>query len=64
MKWMLRLDRTTPGYLIREELKRDKMVSRHRRRTMRFERKLIESQGEQLARKCSMEMARKGGNGT
>lgn len=42
----------TPEYLIREELQRDKLWGRARRRAMAFEKRLYEGKEGELARRC------------
>jgi len=45
MKWMMGVNWKTLGYMIREELQRDKLRVRAGRRTWRFDKKLAESAG-------------------
>lgn len=42
MKWVLELERRTPGYMIREEIKRGKLKERAGRRAWGFEKRLGE----------------------
>jgi len=42
----------TPGYMIREELQRDKLRVITERRAWGFEEKLAEERGSELARRC------------
>ena len=63
LKWVLGVDRCTPGYLVREGAQREMLKGRAGLRTWAYERKLEEGQGE-LARKCWDEVKgriRKGG---
>ncbi|EZA50331.1 hypothetical protein X777_11275 [Ooceraea biroi] len=63
---MLGVDSRTPGYLVREELQRDKLRGRAGKRAWGFERRLEERRGSELARKCWVELkerARKGREG-
>lgn len=46
LKWLLWVDSRTLGYLIREELQREKMREMAERRAWEFERRLEEGKGE------------------
>lgn len=48
----MRVERDTLGYMIREEIGRDKLKGRAGLRGWRFERRLCEGKGGELARKC------------
>lgn len=50
LRWLLRLKRHTPGYLVREELQREKLKDRANMRAWGYERKLEKGKGEVLAR--------------
>lgn len=52
LRWVLGVDRGTPGYLVREELQREKLRGRTGRRAWRFEKRLEEGKGNVLARRC------------
>lgn len=56
VRWMLRVSRQTPGYLVREELQREKMRGRTGMRAWGYERKLRKGKGGELARLCWEEM--------
>lgn len=56
LRWLLGVDRWTPGYLLREELQREKLRVRAGRRAWGFERRLEEGRGSGLARGCWEEM--------
>ena len=56
LKWLLGVEWGTPGYMIREELQRDKVKTRAGRRAWTFEGRLAEGKGSALARKCWEEM--------
>lgn len=56
LKWILGIEERTSGYLVREELERDKLWSRAGRKTMAFEKKFNEGKGNELARRCWKEM--------
>lgn len=60
LRWVFGLDSRTPGYLIREEVERDKLRERAGRRAWRFERRLEEGKGSKLARLCWEEVRRRG----
>lgn len=40
LRWVMRLDSRTPGYMVREELQRGKLKGRAGRRAWRFEKRL------------------------
>jgi len=42
----------TPGYLVREELQREKLCIRAGRRAWEYERRVGEGKGSEIARKC------------
>ncbi|XP_071650744.1 uncharacterized protein [Temnothorax longispinosus] len=56
LRWVLGVNWRTPGYMVRDELEREKMRSRASKRTWKFERKLEEDRGGEIARKCLEEM--------
>ncbi|EZA60891.1 hypothetical protein X777_13093 [Ooceraea biroi] len=56
LRWILGVDSRTPGYLVREELQRDKLRGRAGRRAWGFKRRLEEERGSELARKCWEEL--------
>lgn len=49
LRWLLRVERHTPGYLIREELQREKLKDRASMKAWGYERKLEKGKGEVLA---------------
>lgn len=51
IRWTLRVDWYTPGYLVREEIGKDKFRLEAMKRAMRFQMKLEEGGGGILARK-------------
>ncbi|KMQ86830.1 hypothetical protein RF55_14087 [Lasius niger] len=59
LRWMVGADWRTPGYLIREELKRDKLRGRAARRAWNFEKKLEEGKGGEIARECLEEIKKR-----
>lgn len=56
LRWIMGVDWRTPGYMIREEMKRDKLTVRAGRRTWKFEEKLDKGRGGLLARICRKKM--------
>ncbi|KMQ82134.1 hypothetical protein RF55_24051 [Lasius niger] len=60
MKWLLGVDRRTPGYMVREELKRDKLKSRAARRAWNFEKRLEQGKEGRLAKDCLEEIKERG----
>jgi len=56
MRWVMGLERRTPGYLIREEIKRGKLREGAGRRAWRFEERLKEGKGSELTRLCWEEL--------
>ncbi|KAI4472297.1 hypothetical protein M0802_016965 [Mischocyttarus mexicanus] len=64
IRWSLRVDWRTPGYMNREEVKRDKIRTRATRRAWFFEKRLERGEGSELARAClaeAKERRREGG---
>lgn len=59
VRWVLGVDRNTPGYLVREELQRGMMKGGSGLRAWVYERKLEEGKGGELARKCWEVMKRR-----
>ncbi|XP_015113968.1 uncharacterized protein LOC107039044 [Diachasma alloeum] len=59
MRWVLGLGKGTPGYLVREELKRDKLRTRAAKRAWNFEEKLRRGEGSSIARICLSEIERR-----
>ncbi|KMQ88327.1 hypothetical protein RF55_12211 [Lasius niger] len=59
LKWLLGVDRRTPGYMVREELKRDKLRSRAARRAWNFEIRLEKGKGGRLAKDCLEEIKKR-----
>ncbi|XP_024883228.1 uncharacterized protein LOC112461981 [Temnothorax curvispinosus] len=56
IRWTLGLDWSTPGYMIREETKRDKERISAGRRAMKYEEKLERGEGNEIARECWREI--------
>ena len=56
LKWLMGVGRCTPGYMVREELQREKLKGRAGLRAWGYERKLEEGRGGELARLCWSEM--------
>lgn len=56
LRWVLGLDTVTPGYMVREECKREKMGVRAAKRAWGFESKLRSGKGNMWARLCLEEM--------
>lgn len=56
LRRVLGVEGRTPGYLVREELQREKLRGRAGRRAWRFEERLEEGRGSDIARKCLEEM--------
>ncbi|CAK9832677.1 Retrovirus-related Pol polyprotein from type-1 retrotransposable element R2 (Fragment) [Anthophora retusa] len=56
LRWVLGVDRTVPGYMIREELQREELGGRAGMRAWGYERKLSEGKGGYIARKCWREV--------
>lgn len=59
LRWTMGVNRRTPGYIIREELKRGMMRGRTGKSAWRFERRLEERRGGEIARKCLEEMKKR-----
>jgi len=56
LKWILGVERRTPGYLVREEMQREIMRSRARRRAWGIEKRLEEGKGSRIAQTCLKEI--------
>ncbi|XP_036148444.1 uncharacterized protein LOC118647508 [Monomorium pharaonis] len=56
LRWVMGLDWHTPGYMIREEMLRDKLRGKAGRRAWKYEKRLEEGGGSELARKCLEEI--------
>lgn len=52
LRWVLGVDRSTPGYLVKEKLQREKFRERADRRMWGFEKRMEERKGGELAKKC------------
>lgn len=52
LRWLLGVDSRTPGYIVREELQREKLRVRAGMRAWSFERRLGKGRGSELARCC------------
>lgn len=59
LKWVMGMERETPGYLLRVELQREKLKGRVGRTAWRFEEKLRGGEGNELARLSLTEMEEK-----
>lgn len=58
------MERKTPGYMVKEESKIDKLRTRMGKRTIRYEEKLERGGGSEWARKCWEEIKQKEGRVT
>jgi len=56
MRWILRVEKRTLGYLVREEMQRQMMRSRAGRRAWGMEKKLEEEKGSRIAQACLREI--------
>lgn len=61
LRWTFGLDRSTPGYMIREEVKRGKI--RERKRAWGFEKRLEKGKGSEVTRLCWNEMRKRSREG-
>lgn len=59
IRWMLGVDGRTPGYMMREESKREKMRTKMGSRTVRYEERLKKGGEGKWARKCWEEVKNK-----
>ena len=59
IRWTLGVDWRTPGYMVREEAKRDTLRIRAKRRAWRYEGKLRKGEGSEIARECLAEMGQR-----
>jgi len=60
---VLGVDARTPGYLVREELRREKLRGRAGKRAWKFEKRLEEGRGSKIVRECREEMRSRGKKG-
>lgn len=58
LRWILGLDKSTPGYIVKEEMKRHKLRVETGWRAGRFEEKLQKGGGGEIGRKCLIERRR------
>lgn len=63
LRWLLGVSRMTPGYMVREELQREKLRTRAGRKAWRMEERLAEGRGSELARRCWEEAKERAGRG-
>jgi len=56
LRWLFGLDSKIPGYIIREEIKRNKLRERAGIRAWSFEKRLEKGLGSELARICWREL--------
>lgn len=65
LRWVMGVEERTPGYMVREEIKKEKLRSRTERRAWGFEERLMKGGGSVLAQKYLQELReraiRKGG---
>lgn len=52
LRWVLGVDRSTPGYLMKEELQRKKLRERTGKRAWGFEKRMEEGKGGELVKRC------------
>lgn len=52
IRWVLGVDERTPGYMVREELQKDRLRERAGGRAWGYEKSLEKGKGSELARKC------------
>jgi len=52
LRWMMGVSWRSPGYMIRDELQRDKLRVRAGRSAWGFEKRLAEGKGSELVRRC------------
>lgn len=52
VRWVLGVDKRTPGYMLREEIQKNKLKGRAGLTAEGFKKRLLEDGGSELARKC------------
>lgn len=52
LRWVLGVKRYMPGYMVREEIQREKLKGRAGIRAWKYEIRLEEGKGEEMARDC------------
>ncbi|EZA51890.1 hypothetical protein X777_09583 [Ooceraea biroi] len=60
IKWILGVDWVTPGYMVKKEVKREKLRMRCARRAWRFVERLREGRGSGWSRECLKEIEERG----
>lgn len=63
LRWTFGLDRSTSGYMLREEIKRGKLRERAGKRVWGFEKRLEERKGSEVTRLCWNEMRKRSREG-
>jgi hypothetical protein len=63
LKWVLGVDRETPGYIVMEETKRDGIRIEAGKRAIRFEERLIERGECRILQECLKEKRKEIGKG-
>jgi len=64
LKWILGVEGSTPSYMVREELQRDKLRGRGARRARAYEKRIEEGSGSELGRECWKEIKKREGKAT
>jgi len=59
VRWVLGVGWRVPGYMVREEVQREKLGTRAGRRAWGLEERLAKGKGSEVARRCWMEMRRR-----
>lgn len=59
IRWILGVDSRTPGYMVREEMQREKVRVRAGKRAWSWEKKMEEGKGSEIARSCWREMRKR-----
>lgn len=59
IRWILGIDRRTPGYIVGEETDRENLWLRAVKRVWKFKEKIVEGRGSEIARKCVEEIRKR-----
>ena len=59
LRWVTGVSWNCPGYVLREEIGREKLVSKQRKRAWNFEEKLKNGRGSKVAQVCLQEILSK-----
>ena len=59
LKWVLKVERTTPGHILHEETRRHKIALTTEKVAIKFEKKLVESEEGSIGSECWKQIKKK-----